>query len=85
MISQVLFRIFFNSFVPLIAIFLINLSASAQTTIVSKTGSIKTISEAINLANDYDTLIIKSGEYSEGNIFYDQRPGGSFDEYVFKT
>lgn len=73
MISLVRFRLLVNIFFSSLIIFLINLSASAQTIIVSKTGTIKTITEAINLANDYDTLIIKPGEYFEGNIIIDKK------------
>ena len=73
MISPVLLRILAKIFFPLFIFSLLNLSVSAQTIFVSKTGSIKTISEAINLANDYDTLVIKSGEYSEGNIIVNKK------------
>jgi nitrous oxidase accessory protein len=45
----------------------------SKTIIVSQDGSIKTISEAINLANDFDTIIIKPGNYSEGNIIVDKK------------
>jgi len=45
----------------------------SKTIIVSQDGSIKTISEAINLANNFDTIFIKSGEYSEGNIIVDKK------------
>jgi len=41
--------------------------------IVSQSGSIKTIKEAISVANDFDTIIIKEGEYSEGNIIVDKK------------
>ena len=41
--------------------------------IVSKDGPVTTISEAIKLANDFDTILIKSGEYSEGNIIVDKK------------
>jgi nitrous oxidase accessory protein len=41
--------------------------------IVSQSGSINTITEAINLANDYDTILIKPGEYAEGNIIVDKK------------
>jgi nitrous oxidase accessory protein len=41
--------------------------------IVSQSGSINTITEAINLANDFDTIIIKKGEYAEGNIIVDKK------------
>jgi len=41
--------------------------------IVSQSGSIKTIKEAISVANDFDTIIIKAGEYSEGNIIVDKK------------
>ena len=41
--------------------------------IVSQSGSINTITEAINLANDFDTILIKPGEYAEGNIIVDKK------------
>jgi nitrous oxidase accessory protein len=40
---------------------------------VSPSGSTKTITEAVSLANDYDTILIKPGEYSEGNIIVDKK------------
>jgi len=43
-------------------------SSFSYSIIVSKEGVVKTITEAINLANDKDTILIKSGEYAEGNI-----------------
>jgi len=41
--------------------------------IVSQSGSINTITEAIKLASDFDTIIIKSGEYYEGNIIINKK------------
>ncbi|MCU0364514.1 MAG: right-handed parallel beta-helix repeat-containing protein [Ignavibacteriaceae bacterium] len=41
--------------------------------IVSQSGSINTITKAINLANDYDTILIKPGQYAEGNIIIDKK------------
>jgi len=40
----------------------------AKELIVSKDGKIKSINNAIHLAKDYDTIIIKPGYYAEGNI-----------------
>ena len=45
----------------------------SKTIIVSKKGPIATISEAINRANDKDTILIKPGEYSEGNIIVNKK------------
>lgn len=36
--------------------------------VVDKSGKIKTITEAISFANNGDKIIVKSGEYKEGNI-----------------
>jgi nitrous oxidase accessory protein len=40
----------------------------AKEIIVSKTGTITTIHKAIELAEDFDIILIKSGHYAEGNI-----------------
>ena len=48
-------------------------SASTKTIQVSPNGSIKTIIEAIKLANDFDTIRINSGVYAEGNIMIDKK------------
>lgn len=45
----------------------------SKTIQVSRNGSTKTITEAISLANDYDTILIKTDEYSEGNIIVDKK------------
>jgi nitrous oxidase accessory protein len=47
--------------------------ALSKTIQVSPNGSIRTITEAINLANDYDTILIKHGEYAGGNIVVDKK------------
>jgi nitrous oxidase accessory protein len=41
--------------------------------IVSQTGSINSFTEAIELANDFDTLLIKPGIYTEGNIIVNKK------------
>ena len=43
-------------------------SVFAETIIVCKTCSIKTITEGINLASDGDTVLVKEGIYKEANI-----------------
>lgn len=48
-------------------------TALSKTIQVSPTNSIKSIIEAINFANDYDTILIKPGKYSEGNILVDKK------------
>ncbi len=48
-------------------------SATIRTIQVSPNGKIKTITEAIQLANDFDTIRIKPGVYSEGNIIVDKK------------
>jgi len=45
----------------------------SNTIIVSKNGPVRTITEAINLANNFDIILIKPGEYSEGNIIVDKK------------
>ncbi len=47
--------------------------AYSSTITVSKSGSVKTITEAINIANDFDTIIVRKGEYAEGNIIVDKK------------
>lgn len=73
MIFYILFRILSKIFYPLLFIFILNLPVSSQTIIVSKNGPVITITEAINLANDFDTIIIKPGEYAEGNIIINKK------------
>ncbi len=48
-------------------------SSFSYSIIVSKEGVVKTITEAIHIANDYDTILIKSGEYAEGNIIVNKK------------
>ncbi len=38
----------------------------SKTIIVSNDGKIKTITEAISIASDSDTIIVRKGEYAEG-------------------
>lgn len=45
----------------------------ASEIIVSKSGSIKSIKNAIHLASENDKIIITPGEYAEGNIVIDKR------------
>lgn len=40
----------------------------AKEIIVSKTGQVTTIHKAVELAKDFDVILIKPGHYSEGNI-----------------
>jgi nitrous oxidase accessory protein len=48
-------------------------STLTKTIQVSPSGSTKTITEAIKLANDFDTIRIHPGVYAEGNIIVDKR------------
>ncbi len=57
----------------IISSFLLSTNAFCHTITVSPIGSTKTITAAISLASDYDTILIKPGEYSEGNIFVDKK------------
>jgi nitrous oxidase accessory protein len=47
-------------------------AALAETITVSQSGTIKSIKEAISIANPSDTLYIKSGIYKEGNIIIEK-------------
>jgi len=60
-------------FIILLILVLFSTNTLSDTITISKDGPITTISEAINLANDYDTILIKPGEYSEGNIIVDKK------------
>ena len=57
----------------LVSFLLFNFSLPAKTIIVSKTGSITSIKEAIEAAEDFDEIIIQQGEYSEGNIIINKK------------
>lgn len=46
---------------------------SAKVIIVSNSGPINTILKAISQSNDYDTVLVKSGEYAEGNIIVNKK------------
>jgi nitrous oxidase accessory protein len=48
-------------------------STLTKTIQVSPSGSTKTITEAIKLANDFDTIRINPGVYAEGNIIVDKK------------
>lgn len=56
-----------------LALFLFPVFSYSNIITVSKDGSVRTITEALSLANDYDTILIKPGEYSEGNIIVDKK------------
>ena len=45
----------------------------SKTIVISKSSSVKTITEAIILANDFDTIRINPGVYAEGNIIIDKK------------
>ncbi len=66
MLSQINLRI-------LLACILLSALTFPKEMIVSQSGSINTITKAINLANDYDTILIKPGQYAEGNIIIDKK------------
>jgi len=63
---------FFIFFFILISSFYSTLTFS-KTIIVSKSGSVNSISKAINLANDFDTIKVMKGEYAEGNIIINKK------------
>lgn len=49
------------------------LFSNAKTITVGKTYSVKTIKQAITLANDGDTIIVTQGVYKEGNIIINKK------------
>ncbi len=51
-----------------ISIIILNTDDTSSQIIVDKNGKIKTIIEAINIAQEGDEIIVKAGEYKEGNI-----------------
>ena len=61
----------------LLIVFLLNIistkSNAQQTILVSPEKNLNSITEALKIANDYDTIIIKSGKYAEGNIIVDKK------------
>jgi nitrous oxidase accessory protein len=73
MLTFILCRLLSKILYPLLFIFILYFSISAETIIVSKDGEVKTIREAILSANDFDTIIIKPGEYVEGNIIVNKK------------
>ena len=62
-------------FIGLLYLFfsLTNVTILAKEIIVSKTGTITTIHKAIELAEDFDTIIIEPGTYAEGNIIVNKK------------
>ncbi|MBT8382388.1 MAG: nitrous oxide reductase family maturation protein NosD [Ignavibacteriaceae bacterium] len=56
------------SFSILLLIILCSSINFSETIIVSKSGKVKSISAALNLANDGDEILIEEGTYEEGNI-----------------
>jgi nitrous oxidase accessory protein len=60
-------------FIILLLLTLFSTYTLSNTITVSKNGPVTTILEAINIANDFDIIIIKKGEYAEGNIIVDKK------------
>jgi nitrous oxidase accessory protein len=60
------------SFIYILIILFLPLHLVASEIIVSKSGSIKSIKQAIHLASENDKIIINPGEYTEGNIVIDK-------------
>lgn len=56
-----------------LALFLFPVFSYSNIITVSKDGSVRTITEALSLANDYDTILVEQGEYAEGNIIVDKK------------
>ena len=62
-------------FTPILIFLVTNILSEnvfAKEIIVSKNGKINSINKAIELAEDYDKIIIKPGSYAEGNILVDK-------------
>lgn len=55
-----------------VLLFLVGTSLLAKTIMVCKDCNVKSITEAVNLASDFDTLLIKKGIYKEFNILVDK-------------
>jgi nitrous oxidase accessory protein len=60
-------------FIVLLFSTILPILAFTKTFQVSQKSSIRRITEAIRVANDYDTILIKAGEYAEGNIIVDKK------------
>ncbi|MBK9098083.1 MAG: nitrous oxide reductase family maturation protein NosD [bacterium] len=60
-------------FLILFILVLFSTCSLGKTIIVAANSQITTIKEAISLANDFDTILIKPGVYSEGNIIVNKK------------
>ena len=63
-----------NSNISCLILFLlaVQINLYADRIIVEKKTSVSSISQAIKIAKPYDEIIIRSGEYTEGNIIIDK-------------
>jgi len=61
-------RLLSNLLLTAFLLFFIPVKNYAKEITVSKTGPVTSIKNAIELANDFDTIMIESGTYAEGNI-----------------
>src|SRR5688572_25463843 len=61
-----------KGFIYILFLVVISHSLSAKTIVVSKTGAIKSIKKAIELAQQGDTILVKAGIYREGNIIIEK-------------
>jgi len=57
----------------LLTLILLSTLTFSKTIVISKSSSVKTITGAIIIANDFDTIRINSGVYAEGNIIIDKK------------
>jgi nitrous oxidase accessory protein len=62
-----------NIYYFLFIIFILNISVVAKTIFISNKGPVKSITKAIQQAGDFDTLVIKKGDYAEGNIIVNKK------------
>lgn len=58
--------------IPFILLFLASLSVKGNSIIVSKEGKLTSLKEAIGIARQGDTILIKPGLYKEGNIILEK-------------
>lgn len=62
-----------NILFALLSVYLFLPLSFGKTIVVSPNGAIRSVTKAIQLAEDFDTIILKPGEYSEGNIIVNKK------------
>src|SRR6187549_306441 len=61
-----------KGFIYILFLVILSHTVSAQTIVVAKTGAVKSIKRAIELAQPGDTILVKAGLYREGNIIIEK-------------